>query len=37
MRALPDLDAVLIPAGQIRRRGEPLEVVRLERGLTIRR
>ena len=35
MRTLPHLDAVLIPADQVRRRGEPLEVLRLERGLPI--
>ena len=35
MRTLPELDAVLVPAEQIRRRGEPLEVLRLERSLAI--
>ena len=37
MRALPHLDAVLVPADEVRRRGQPLEVLRLERGLAIRR
>ena len=36
MRTLPHLDAVLIPADEIRRHREPLEVLRLERGLPIR-
>ena len=36
MRTLPHLDAVRIPAEEIRRRGEPLEILRLKRGLCIR-
>lgn len=37
MRTLPHLHAVLIAADEVRRRGEPLEVLRLERRLPIRR
>ena len=37
VRALPRLDAVLIAADEVRRRREPLEVLRLERRLPIRR
>jgi hypothetical protein len=37
MRTLPRLHAVLITANEVRRRGEPLEVLRLERRLAIRR
>jgi hypothetical protein len=37
MRTLPRLHAVLIAANEVRRRGEPLEVLRLEPRLPIRR
>ena len=36
MRPFPHRDAVLIPADEVRRHGEPVEVIRLERRRPIR-
>ena len=35
MRTLPQLDALLVATGQVRRRGKPLEIIGRERRLSI--
>ena len=37
MRTLPQLDALLVATGQVRRRGKPHEIIRRDRRLSIRR